>query len=205
MNAAPLTALHNESGADRSPSVHHRIQLDLLHLGRHRNIAEQSRLNDSILKVEWVPQPVVDGGKVFPLVRADIVVDDEPRPVLFRLPGVHCEAPFVEILRIILKDRPHGLSVQIVHDIGVGHMPRFEVIHDDKLDRPRPVLIHRIPGEGLRQINDAVPTGNVQSLHLLRRRIEQRAGSGDKPPIVPCVLIAKCDRMVQLKSPFLFV
>ena len=172
MNAAPFTALHNESGADRSPSVHHSIQLDLLHLSRHRNVAEQSGLNDSILKVERVPQPVVDGGKVFPLVRADIVVDDEPRPVLFRLPGVHCEAPFVEIFRIVLKDRPHGLSVQIIHNVRVSHVPRLKVVHDNKLDRPCPVLIHRIPCESLRQINDAVPTGNVQSLYLLCRRIK---------------------------------
>ena len=81
-------------------------------------------------------------------------------------------------------------------------MPRLEVVHDDELDRARPVLIHRIPGESLRQINDAVPTGNVQCLHLLRRRVENRPGRGDQPPVIPGVLLAKGNRMIHVSSPF---
>ena len=41
--------------------------------------------------------------------------------------------------------------------------------HDDELDRPSPVLIHRIPGEGLRQINDAIPTGKGEMTEMTAR------------------------------------
>lgn len=130
---------------------------------------------------------------------------------IFQTSPIYGETSFVEILGIILQNGSQGLTVKIVHDIGVNRvpwsllnspgLPWFKPIGYDELKRARTILVNGVPGESSRQINDAVPTGYVYGLYFLCWRVKDRPGSGDQMPVIPCVLLAECDRMIT-KSPF---
>lgn len=100
--------------------------------------------------------------------------------------------------------------MKIVHDVRIDRVPRC-LFHSTDFPRLKSnghderkgagsVLKNGIPGEGLRQVNDAVLTGYVYDSYFLCRWVENRPGSGDPMSVIPYALLPECDRTIHTKS-----
>ena len=180
---------HRRAGRDgrdaRTPCAGNRQRQRAIH--RQRLVVA----DDACLKVEGVPQPIIQRTRDFQLVRVADGFQADGGGLAVALQRVHGHAPGVGVAGVFIEDDLHPLPVQGVQYFGIQRIPAVPRVNDDELRREIPCLIAHAPGQRFGQVKRAVQPRHIHIVCAHLRRCDGRARFRQQAPIAVGVLAAQ--------------